>query len=126
MCNKLHGKVKKLKRTGIGYKIFSIHFVDDKIELSPMFAPPGTPRYSIQMKNKWNRKYNSYDDGFCFFSTKRQAIWYKYDNSWYNSPARKIYKIQYSKGLGKISHKQGSVGKLTFSLCKEFKILGEV
>jgi hypothetical protein len=114
MCNSLHGKVKKIKPSGIGYKIFSCRTFGSRRVLTPMYS---NHIYYKTKWNRWNKKINKYDDGFCFFSTKAGAVSYMQNNRYLV-----IYKIKYSKGLGKIIH-QTPCEFTTFSLCKSFKLL---
>jgi hypothetical protein len=118
MCNKLHDGYKPIKRSGIGYKVFTMH----GNAFLPMFS---SDRFNSRKVNKWDSKrYRNRGDGFCFFLTKKRAEDYRQEYPG-GCMIRKIAKIKYQRGLGKVSHNIYSIGNnsFTFSLCKEFQIL---
>jgi len=114
MCNKLHGNVKTIKKTGFGYKIFVYNPFESKHKFKPMF-PDGKESFKSKGINKRDLKFKKRGVGFCFFLTERGAK--SYLSGWHYG-LRQIFKIKYRKGLGKVRHHEG-----TFSLCKEFQIL---
>ena len=120
MCNRLHGGFKKIKAEGYGYKIFNIND-------TPCFM--NNQRYStIDNWVIWNCEEGK---GFCFFTSKKEAIRLlkKLKNSAVDEYKNHyIKRIKYRKGLGKnVETNITNEGeKYIIAICKEFKILGLV
>ncbi len=115
MCNKLHSDYEKIKSEGYGYKIFSIG--DTTCFMNKQ-------RYSTI--NNWVIWNCEEGKGFCFFTSKKEAIRLlktlknccEYKNHY-------IKRIQYRLGLGKnVETNITNEGeKYIIAICKEFKIL---
>jgi hypothetical protein len=117
MCNKLHKKHLKIKESGYGYKIVRKY----RNVIRPMFWSCAVFHHS--KVNIWNPAHGGKGSGFCFFLTKNQAI--RYLNQ-YSHMNRKIYKIKYSKGLGRVVHQAAWGNPFSFSICKRFEFIEAV
>jgi hypothetical protein len=119
MCNKLHCGYRRIPETGIGYKILTDRSVGEDYKVYPMFCC--VRKFHRFEENIWDPlKAGRDEDGFCFFETLEEAK--LYFPNFLDIFSRKIFKIQYSEGLGEVAHKQGK-DWFKFKLCKRFQIL---
>ena len=121
MCNQIKKGIQPIKEKGFGYKIF---IKKDK----KLFGPFSSKCYDkIKGWIIWNNsKSADKDDGFCFFTNKKEAK--KLLTTLHNYSYGRtlvIHKIEYKKGLGKQSEKYCNC-KYKHALCREFKILEEI
>lgn len=124
MCNTLHGDFTKIKPNGFGYKIF------DEGD-SPCF---GVFKKPYSMENSWIKwDMGNIKDGFCFFTSKKEAIRLLKDLREANKYKRGynthyIKRIKYKQGLG--LHNENNItnkGEIyIIAICKEFQILGKI
>lgn len=118
MCNQLHKEFKKIKSKGYGYKIFGI-------KDSPCFGF-NKQMYSKICKDDWIIWDCEYGDGFCFFTSKKEAIRLLKSlvNFSRDYSEHYIKRIEYRQGMGK--HLECNIEKgqnYEIAICKEFKIL---
>ena len=128
MCNNLRNgkRVYKIPEWGFGYKIF----FKGRKEAKTLRVGIKTVRYPKNAWIKW--KEGCKEDGFCFFLSLSEAQ-YVLNEFRHQLKGCIIHKIRYRKGLGKRKEpiygcwdlEEVDAGYMS-SLCKEFKILGEV
>lgn len=121
MCNILHKNFKKIRQEGYRYKIFDI-------KDTPCFGHK--QKYSKIYADNWIVWDCEYGDGFCFFTSKKEAIRLlkslKFCGGDCEYGKHYIKRIEYRQGLGKHFENNitnESVQNYVTAICKEFKIL---
>ena len=124
MCNHLHENSKPIPKSGIGWKLFVLSSngqLGSIFGIRSIYQKVGRSKYIT-----WNF-YSSYvgvGDGFCFFTTKKEAENLLHDlhkDRFYGNVI--LVKIFYQGGMGE--HKENSITSrrsYETALCKKFKL----
>ena len=129
MGNKLHKGYKKINASGTGWKLFQICNPDGKVKILCPVVSGGTIayRYKLCLTNPkrviWDALLDGYNDGFCFFLDKDQAI--RSEKAWKKETGHQtvVLKINYYDGLGE--HEEGQFVQAfspSVAICKSFEL----
>lgn len=132
MCNFPHDDARKIKESGIGWKLFTYRVINDKPEMEGgkiLLRPlTSSSRYSTMGKEvRWSDSRGS-GKGFCFFlsealATKAKRLWGDIGNSPFDFHYKTVMlKIKYDGGISKHLERRFVSFPTRIALCRQFKL----